>query len=95
MSTLPTPTISPALTNAIQTLPEQVAIPLLLNTVQNIKATPTAANAAAQGAALGVSVLAAAPTLESDAILAIASALETQLLAAQAKLTAASSATGA
>lgn len=86
MPTSATP-ISPALSNALQTLPEHVAIPLLLNTVQNIKATPTAANAAAQGAALGVSVLAAAPTLESDAISALATALETQLLAAQAKLT--------
>jgi len=53
-------------------LPAEVALPLLNSFFASVEANPTTTNVAAQGAALSVSVLAALPTLEADAIKAVA-----------------------
>lgn len=63
-------------TNNLQTqltqLPAEVALPLLNTAFAAIEANPTPQVVAAQSAALSLSVLAALPTLEGDAIKDIA-----------------------
>ena len=76
-------------TSSLQTLlsqlPAEVALPLLNTAFASIEANPTATNVAAQGAALSVSALAALPTLEGDAIKAVAVDAQAKINAALGK----------